>query len=180
MMTSPETPPFVVRRGGRKSWLMVLGCLAFIAAGVWMISEYWSGEESLLTAVVGLVSIVFFGACLVLFLRGNTAGGPAVVLDDRGVTDRSSYTSGGFIEWESIAEMQLYELAGQKMIGIRLKDPASYLKQQRGAKRKLMQINEGMVNFQVSIPEAAIGIRIEQLYEEMLKRYEWAVRNGRA
>ncbi|GGF90171.1 hypothetical protein GCM10010912_39180 [Paenibacillus albidus] len=172
MNTLMKQESFKVYTGKRNLWLMALAGLAFVAAGVWMISLYLEGGESILIALVGLVCTVFFGACLLYIIKMMFDRGPAVILDEQGVTDHSSFTSGGTIRWDEIENLELFHLSGQKMIGIQLKDPQAYLANQRGFKGWLMRVNHRMVDAPVNIAQAALPIPLEQLYEEMLRRWE--------
>jgi len=94
-----------------------------------------------------------------------------VIINEEGILDNSSYIAGGLIRWDDIHNIELYQLAGQKMIGIQLKDPDSYLESQQGLKRQLIKINQGMVQAPVNIAQSALRMPLVQIYEEMHIRW---------
>ncbi|ASA25856.1 STM3941 family protein [Paenibacillus donghaensis] len=164
--------PLKIYLSKSKLWLMVLGSLIFVALGVWLIKLYVRGAVTFLHAGLGVISILFFGACLLFVVVKLFDRAPAVILDQRGITDQSSFAAGGFIGWDDIEDIQLYQLSGQTMIGIQLKDPALYLKQQYGSKGRLMRINQGMVQSPVNIAQTSLNLPLALLYEEIMLRWE--------
>lgn len=163
--------PLEVYMGKGKLWLMGFGCLAFIVVGGLIFSEYLNGNMTFFYGLVGIVCVIFFAACLVFFIRKLFDHSAAVRIDDEGIYDNSSYISGGLIRWDDIINIELYQLAGQKMIGIQLKDPDSFLESQQGFKRRLIKINQGMVHAPVNIAQSALRMPLAQIYEEMIIRW---------
>ena len=163
--------PLEVYMGKGKLWLLGFGCMIFIAIGGWIFSEYVNGNMMFIYGIVGLVCIILFAACLIYFVRKLFDHSPAVIIDDEGILDNSSYIAGGLIRWDDIHNIELYQLTGQKMIGIQLKDPDSYLESQQGLKRQLIKINQGMVQAPVNIAQSALRMPLVQIYEEMLIRW---------
>ncbi len=159
--------------GKGKLWLLILACLAFIAAGGWIFSAYWSGDEVFIYGIIGVICMLFFGICLIYFILKLFDRAPGLILNEEGIVDNSSYIAGGLIRWKDIHNIELYQLAGQKMIGIQLKDPDSYLRSQKGIKRRLISINQGMVQAPVNIAQSALRMPLEQIYEEMFHRWHW-------
>ncbi|UQZ36937.1 hypothetical protein C2I18_27435 [Paenibacillus sp. PK3_47] len=164
--------PLEVYNGKGRLWVLGFACLGFVAVGAWFFLEYLNGTMIFLYGLVGLVCIVFFGACMLYFVRKMFDRTPAIIINDEGVFDNSSYIPGGLVRWEDITHIELYELAGQQMIGIQLKDPDTFLKGQQGLKRRLIQINQGMVKAPVNIAQSALTLPLAQIYEEMLIRWQ--------
>ncbi|YCI21099.1 hypothetical protein M1D71_05150 [Paenibacillus sp. Z3-2] len=46
--------------------------------------------------------------------------------------------------WRDVENIFMYELMGQKMIGIKLRDEKAFLDRQNGMKRKLMTVNSNI------------------------------------
>lgn len=167
--TNLEKPLEVHMRKG-KLWLLCLGCLVFIAVGGWLFSDYLNESESLFTGILGIVCIALFSACLIFFIRRLFDHSPALVINHEGILDHSSYIPGGFIRWDDIEDIELYQLSGQTMIGIQLKDPDSFVERQQGLKRRLIQMNQGLVQAPVNIAQTALRMPIDQIYGEMVTR----------
>lgn len=163
--------PLKVYMGKGKLWLMSFGCLIFIAIGGWFFAEYLNGHLILAYGIVGICCVMLFGACLIFFIRKLFDRSPALVIDYDGILDNSSYLASGLVRWEDIQQIELYQLAGQKMIGIQLKEPEAYLGSQRGLKRQLIQINQGMVQAPINIGQSALRMPLAQIYEEMMMRW---------
>lgn len=163
--------PLKVYMGKAKMWLMVFGCLIFIAIGGWIFSLYLNEDVTFPYGVVGVICTLFFAACLIYFIRKLFDHSPAIIIDDEGILDNSSYIAGGLIRWHDIHHIELYQLAGQKMIGIQLKDPDSFLKDQQGFKRLLIKINKGMVQAPINIAQSALRMPLVQIYDEMILRW---------
>ena len=68
----------------------------------------------------------------------------------------------------------MYELMGQSMIGVKLKDEQAFLDRQTGVKRKLMTVNTQMVDATVSIAQSSLSLPLEQLYIMMVGRWKRA------
>lgn len=157
--------------GKGKLWLLGFGCLIFIAIGGWIFSEYLNDDTMLFYGIAGIACMILFAACLGYFIRKLFDHTPAVIIDDEGIFDNTSYIAGGLIRWDDIHHIELYQLTGQKMIGIQLKDPDSYLESRQGFKRLLIKINQGMVQAPVNIAQSALQMPLTQLYEEMMFRW---------
>lgn len=170
--SSNTNQPLKIYMGKGKLWLLITACLAFIAAGAWILSLHLSGEEVFLYGVVGVVCMLFFSACLIFFIRKLFDRSPGLIIDNEGIYDNSSYVAGGLIRWEDIRNIEMYQLAGQAMIGIQLNDPDAYLQQQKGFKQRLNQINQGMVQAPVNIAQSALRMPLSEIYEEILIRWQ--------
>ncbi len=112
--------------------LLSLGALAFVAGGMWALQvdlSELSGRYSdpLTVRGGGLVSVVFFGACLLVGLRQTLSLGPALVLDQEGVFDRATVVRAGRIPWSDIKGFDLCWVAGQQMLVIQLQNPQQYV-----------------------------------------------------
>lgn len=163
--------PLEVYMGKGKLWLLCLGCLIFIGIGGWMFIEYVNGNMMTFYGLVGMACIILFAACLIYFIQKLIDHSPALTIDDEGIVDNSSYIAGGLIRWDDINNIELYQLAGQKMIGIQLNDPDAYLESRQGLKRLLIKFNQGMVQAPINIAQSALQMPLVRLYEETITRW---------
>lgn len=169
--------PLEVYMGKGKLWMLGFGCFIFIGIGGWIFSEYLNGNMTFIYGIVGIVCMILFAACLCFFTQKLLDHSPAVIIDEEGILDNSSYIAGGLIRWDDIHNIELYQLVGQNMIGIHLKDPDSYLERQQGLKRQLIKINQGMVQAPINIAQSALRMSLVQIYKEMNIR--WHSHHGR-
>ncbi|MFK0522650.1 STM3941 family protein [Paenibacillus illinoisensis] len=174
MSTSYEQQHVEYPSRKRMGWLAA-GAALFVAAGFFlMFSDSSDTGDSVISAVVGLVSVLFFGLCFAYSLVKMIKKEPSFVVNEQGFVDSSSYTSGGFIPWKDVENIFMYELMGQSMIGVKLKDEQAFLDRQTGVKRKLMTVNTQMVDATVSIAQSSLSLPLEQLYIMMVGRWKRA------
>lgn len=99
---------------------------------------------------------------------------PSFVIHEQGFIDSSSYASGGEVAWKDIEHIFMYELMGQEMIGVKLRDEKEFLERQNGMKRKLMTANSNMVDATISIAQSSISLPLDQLYLMMMSHWRHA------
>ncbi|PZD92957.1 hypothetical protein DNH61_25485 [Paenibacillus sambharensis] len=164
----------------RKLLMLLLGSLVFVAMGLLLMMVGLSEEDgSLGMTLVGIVTLAFFGACLLYFVYRLFNRKPSLIINDEWIEDNSSYTAGGRIKWEDIREIALYEMMGQRFLGIKLHDEDAYLQRQSGFKKWLMKVNSGMVQAPVNIPQNGIKMKLEALHDIMAVKLEQAAARSR-
>ncbi|PQP83057.1 hypothetical protein C0Q44_17085 [Paenibacillus sp. PCH8] len=152
----------------RMAWLTA-GAALFVATGFFLIIDGSSGANgSIISEVIGLLSILFFGLCFCYSLVKMIKKEPSFVINERGFVDSSSYTAGGAVAWKDVEKIFMYELMGQKMIGIKMRDEKAFLDRQNGMKRKLMTVNSNMVDATLSIAQSSLTLPLDQLYIMMV------------
>ncbi|WP_426450851.1 STM3941 family protein [Paenibacillus sp. S-38] len=152
-----------------------IGAAIFVAGGAGLFA-WGQEEEDLELIVVGAAGIIFFGGCLLYLLSRLIRRKPSLVIDDEGIMDHSSYTGGGAIRWEQIRDITVYELMGQRFIGLELHDPGSFLEKQSPFKRVLLRMNRGLVEASVNIPQTGVRMPLDELYAVMTERWNAALR----
>ncbi|MGO4529533.1 STM3941 family protein [Paenibacillus sp. 2TAF8] len=156
----------------RMAWLTA-GAALFMSAGFFlMFDRSSSAGTSIISSVIGLLSILFFGICFCYSLFKMIRKEPSFVINEHGFVDSSSYTSGGAVAWKDIEHIIMYELMGQKMIGVKLQDEKAFLERHNGMKRKLMTANSNMVDATISIAQSSITLPIDQLYFMMINHWQ--------
>jgi len=94
----------VIRHDLRKIWTAAVGLVLLAAlegAFLWLVHDLSNPVSAVLTLVLGIL-----WAALLLLAAANVlaavrlGGAPALVVDDRGVTDRTTLGSVGLIPWE--------------------------------------------------------------------------------
>ena len=116
---------FEARNSPGKKALAVLGSVAFVALGLWLVGAFGPDHPTGVKATLGgWACIIFFGG---LGLMGARA------MFDRSVVlriDRSGIWSKGFSEatvpWSAITEMSSVKIERQKYVGLGLADPDRY------------------------------------------------------
>jgi hypothetical protein len=118
--------PFVAYQSPFKIFLLILGSMLFVAAGLWFIGVLGSPPDDapFWLPLIGWVSILFFGFCGVIGVRRLFDRRPAIIVDRHGILARA--WSDQVIPWSAMAGMQVLTVERTKMLCIDLVDPAAH------------------------------------------------------
>ena len=141
--------------------LLVLGGLAFVAVGVWMIVA--DGKWGL-----GLVSIFFFGACAAVGAWQFFDSRPRLRVSDAGILDRTLGV--GLIKWTDIADAYLRSVNREPFICLVLHNEAAYLAQLSPLKKRLAAANQALGFTPISINLSGVAINPDQVLEYIHKQ----------
>ncbi|MGF7047030.1 hypothetical protein J2T13_001532 [Paenibacillus sp. DS2015] len=159
---------------------LTLGAMMFVVIGM-VLMKYGGTEDfgGIKVTLVGGLSIVVFGPCMVYFIYRLFNLKPMLIINEEGIMDTSSLISAGELKWSEIQEIKVYQFMGQKFIGIQLYDLEAFLSQKSSFKRVLMKINARMVKSPINIAQPGMKLPLEQLYTMMLEHWERNIyRNG--
>lgn len=162
---------YVYAKKGRMV-LLGFGALVFVLLGILFIvlaPEAEAGERGMLT-VIGIVSIVFFGFCLVLYLKKLFDRSPMLIISKEGITDQATYTPAGLIRWEDIKDIQALRMFNQDFLCIFTHDPDLIMRRYTGFQRMLVKMNKGLSPAQAHIPLKMLKCSLPALMEEINKR----------
>lgn len=88
-----------------------------------------TGTQQGLMAFIGGVGALFFGLVTYLLAPALFRSGPALVIDDEGVTDRTPLLGVGLIPWEEIEEVAVGQSSGRTYLFLTVPDVEQYLAQ---------------------------------------------------
>ena len=127
--------PIVFRASRSKLVLLLVASLAFVAGGTLILL---AGRGLL----VGLMAIVFFGGCSLVFIGQLFDARPRLVIDDTGVLDRTLKV--GVIAWDDILDAQPTLIGGQPFIALRLRNASKYTDRLGAVHRRLVELNQAV------------------------------------
>lgn len=166
-----------------KAVLLLLGALAFVACGIAFVlyPERFDGfrvPPPAFVRIVGIISIVFFGTCLVHIFKKLLQASDGLRIDDKGITDNSTASAVGFIPWDDIEKIEPIVFNRQKFILIFVKHPDRYVQRQRSAiLRKGMQVQNRQFGTPIVLATNILRIRhadlcalLEEAFEEYKRR----------
>jgi len=172
-MVSQEEKVIELSKG--KIVLLMLGAIAFVVAGIWMVTLDAEAIENLnryndptLVYGIGAAAIVFFGLMGVLGLKKLFDRSPGIILNQDGLTDNSSGFSVGFIPWSDVSGIGQYETHKQKFISILLRDPEKYVNSGNFLRRKANQATLKMAGTPITISANSL----KTSYEDLLSAFE--------
>lgn len=100
---------------------LLLGCVAFVAVGVWMINYQPQSANAL---IAGWVGICFFGLCVVAIVaRLLLLRGPALIVSPQGLTDRRPRRA-QLLRWSDVRSVGEWSHRGQRMVLLGLSSEA--------------------------------------------------------
>ena len=123
--------PLVFRPARAK---LLLGSLGFVGGGAGMVLD----ERA---AIVVWMSVLFFGGCAAVAVAQLVDTRARLVVDDRGVFDRTLEV--GVIRWEDIVDAEV-AFVGNPFIALRLTNAAVYTDRLGPVHRRLVQLNQGL------------------------------------
>ena len=127
--------PMIIRTSRGKHVLLLLACAGFVAGGAAM-AVHAQGAD----VWIGWLCVLFFGAGIPLSLRELLDFRPRVILDDRGVLDRTLGV--GRIPWSDIRSAYAVSVRGNHFVCLVLRNPEAWVSRLSGARRALVRANE--------------------------------------
>jgi hypothetical protein len=115
---SNEPTRLEIRPGRGKIALMVLGSIAFVFVGAYLIDKG--------NTLLGWVAIIFFGANGLFLFPKMLRRRLSMVLSPAGL-EWVTMVGSALIEWDTIEQIGVVKYFGQKMVGIRLRSYDSFL-----------------------------------------------------
>jgi hypothetical protein len=134
--------PVTLRSSRKKMLLMLIISLAFVAAGLWMLSEH---------PVSSYASILFFGVCAVVFCTNLLPNSSYLRLTREGFTTCSTFRCRSF-EWQHVGTFGVTRIGTRKMVGW---DPAHSVS-------KLGKVNKAVCGYASALPDT-YGLKAEEL-----------------
>lgn len=128
-----------------KAILSLLGCLAFIIAGVCFVlspEKFLSPvvRSSTMIFLAGCLGIVFFGFVGFSIFKRVIDNTPGLIISGDGITDNSSRVPAGFVPWSDIIAVKEAVVANRRFINLVVRNPQEYIRKQKSAfRRKVMQ-----------------------------------------
>ncbi|MGD1843537.1 MAG: STM3941 family protein [Thermonemataceae bacterium] len=163
----------------QKIILLLIAAIAFVVMGVFLalplVSETPLDIE--LANIVGLVTIIFFGTCAVFMTTKLFDKKVGLTIDQYGITDNTSGTSVGLIEWADITESWTIQIASTKILMIATNTPEKYIERAKNSiAKRAMKANYKIYGSPIAITASALKIKYSDL--ERLINTELEKRKG--
>src|SRR3982751_3143564 len=110
----------IIELSKSKITIAVLGCCAFVSIGIWLLfvdeTKIRSDKsfnlflnDPMYVRGLGILAIVFFGLCAILFIKKLFDKKPGLVFSNSGIVDNASSVSAGLIPWSEIVGADIFE-----------------------------------------------------------------------
>lgn len=170
-MTSDEK---IIERSKTKILLGILGSIAFVVAGVWLLTldaELIRSSNNFrlffnnpaVAYGLGFAAIVVFGLLALFFFKRLFNTEPGLILNSSGVVDNASAASAGFIPWSEVLGSEVFEMGNQKMLVIMVADPEKYVARGSAIKQKLNKANYNMAGSPITISATTLKTNFPEL-----------------
>lgn len=168
--------PITIPLSKKKILLLTLGSFGFVFLGILFLIMPEKFVSSIARSetfiwVVGIVSILFFGATGIygcLKLRDHKIG---LTLNEEGIIDHTNATSIGLIAWHTISDIKPLEIASTKLLLIYTTNQEEILNNVTGWKRKLMAANAKMYGTPLSITASTLACDANELEELIMSTF---------
>ncbi|HBX63438.1 MAG TPA: hypothetical protein DEG63_10245 [Flavobacteriaceae bacterium] len=125
----------------KKTLLMLIGSLLFVAGGIFFVMhpESFDGEP-LITRMIGILCILFFGFAAIVFVRYLISNRLLLEITDQGLHIGDIHKT--FIEWQDISGFKEIAIYSTPIIIILIKNSKAVIDDEPNMiKKKMMQFN---------------------------------------
>lgn len=162
--------PLEIPLSKKKMLLLLLGSIAFVVAGFWLLL---GTGFNLFSMALGGVAILFFGYCAVYIAHKLPEKEPGLILNEQGLIDHSSAVSVGLIRWSDIVNLSVIEIHRQKIILLEVANPEEYIDCESDAMaRQAMQMNQDLYGTPLCISANTLQISFDALFTMLLERWQ--------
>lgn len=167
-----------IPRSKKKLVLLLLGALGFVAAGIWFVTSPPKLNNPalgnpVLMFIVGIASIIFFGASAYFIARKLPGNDPGLTINQKGIFVYSTGMAGQFIPWNDIDSIGVLQMYRQKLITLQVGNPQQYIEKQASTfNRNAMAMNLSMYGTPLIINANDLKISFDVLMKTMQQYHQ--------
>jgi hypothetical protein len=167
-----DPQPLVIYPSRWKASLILVGAVAFVVISGAMIVLPEPGVAGWLLRRLGMVGVLFFGACGAYTAYRLIVQRPALVADDDGLLDNASAVAVGRLRWDEIERVWPYGFSGQMFLGVIPRDLEQVLARLPRWKQALIRANVSFGCAPINIPQTILPVRIDDVVNELAQRFD--------
>ena len=112
------------------SILMITASVYCVLLGFSFIENTFSGILSIrivlfFVGFVGIIGVIFFGLCLLFIAYSLIKPKDILIINEKGFTDNSTIKSIGFISWDFVDDIYIFNFLDQKFISVKIKESSN-------------------------------------------------------
>jgi hypothetical protein len=162
----------IIYESRKKAWLLVLGALAFVALGWFLIivgadDSGWSLHR--VAGPIGVVGIAFGALGVVFLLPRAIHRRPVLTLSEDGFIDGSMPGGNVFVPWTEVSELRLQQWGSVRFITGRVTEPERLQRQRNPLARALARANRPFGD--IWIADSALPVSAELVIRGMRERW---------
>jgi hypothetical protein len=156
---------------------LTLGSIGFVLLGIWLwqLGGSQFSLDTLLTKLIGVLSISFFGMCGCYGFVKLFDNRPGLVINKSGILDNATAVGGGLISWRDISGFEVLQMNNQRFLLIFIHNPEEYMDRANSFKRFWMRMNFKMYGTPLSISSNSLTCNFDELIATLdgqLAKYE--------
>jgi len=148
-----------------KMSLLVLGAAGFVVAGIFL----WRTDQ-LTNQIIGVTSILFFGACLVAGLVKLVIRKPVLAINSIGIASGRLNLAWEEIESIYVSSVRSSTFSSQRFLSIRPKDVKEFIRHQPAIRAISMKANMTLVGAPWNIAANTLPMELEDLIKIIRQR----------
>lgn len=153
----------------RKMILFLVLAIILLAISIWMVFDD-DGSFGLFGVIpvsnqaMGIFCSIVFAICIYFFIRKITRKLPVIVLDEKGIFEYLTQSSGVDIPWSAVSEVRTCMVVNHPFLAVSLYDPEIYLVQvNSNIKRKMLKLNQKRYDTPMMLSLRGIQIKPQEL-----------------
>jgi len=161
----------IIEQSKSKTILIIVGSLIFVLCSLWILTISFETENvfdklnNVFVKVIAFIGVVFFGFCGIYGVVMLFDSKPGLILNSFGITDNSSAIAVGQIPWYEIRGFSEFEMSGQKMLIVLVREPDKYINRGNFIRQKWNKATFKMVGSPISISANTLKINYDKLIE---------------
>jgi hypothetical protein len=134
-----------------------------------------TNADSVFVAGIGWLGVTIFGLATLVLLARALRPGPTVLIDDTGITDRTTLAPTGLIRWTEITVIRKREigrgLGAERLLEVILADPGDFHARSRNPLGRAIDRWRGLLKQPlVSIPGSMVSVPLARVMDEIRRR----------
>jgi hypothetical protein len=154
----------VIKNARLKYLLFLVLAAGFVAGGIFMLTH----GETARQRWTGWATIAFFGAGVPLFAWQLVDARPRLVIDHRGILDRTLGV--GVLPWSEITGAYLRSIHGNDFICLEMRNPDMWLGQLSPIKRAMVSANKALGFTELNVNLSGVAADSAHVLELVLKK----------
>ncbi len=138
-------------------------------------------RSEILNKVVAVIAILFFGTVCVTIPWKLFQNNMGLIINDKGIIDKSNLSSIGLIEWENIIGIRTEKVQKTRFFLIDTNKPEKYIdKASSNFKKRLLNGNNRIYKTPLSITLIILGVKFKDLEKYIMEAYDEYKNNVKA
>lgn len=130
-------------------------------------------KSPFIICIIGFLGVLFLSIGIFVLLKMFVRKNPALIIDEKGITDYTTFVSIGLILWEDITAIKGRKVKSDYLITIHVKNKKKYLALSKNRfQTYMMKLNSKYFRSPIHINSSGLQCKHDELMAIILKAYE--------